>query len=115
MRVCSVHGCPNIYPGTTTRCPEHETTAHQKHWANTRAYSTKGHRAFRTTILTRDPICTNCHTAQSTIADHYPMERTALINAGLNPNDPQHGRGLCKPCHDRHTATTHPAGWNDRP
>lgn len=42
------------------------------------------------------------------------MERTELIERGLNPNDPKYGRGLCKPDHDSQTATNHPAGWNDR-
>jgi 5-methylcytosine-specific restriction protein A len=111
MRVCSVAGCPVIYAGTATRCPEHETAAKQKHWAKTTAYKSPGHRAFRTAVLTRDPICVICHLRPTTVADHYPMERTDLIEAGLNPNDPQYGRGLCKPCHDQHTARSHPAGW----
>lgn len=114
MRVCSAAKCPEIYEGTTSRCAKHEREADLKHWARTRAYSTRGHRAFRSAVLIRDPICVICNLAQATIADHYPMERTALIDAGLNPNDPQYGRGLCKPCHDRHTAQTHPAGWAAR-
>lgn len=112
MKVCSVHGCPNIHDGKSGRCPSCEAEADKKHWAKTRAYSTKGHRAFRSAVLARDPICVICHLAQSEIADHYPIERTQLIDAGLNPNDPKYGRGLCKPDHDRWTATSHPAGWH---
>lgn len=112
MKVCNVAGCPNIFNGTPGRCPTHETAANTKHWANTRAYSSAGHRAFRTAVLRHDPICVICKLAQSTVADHYPMERTELIDAGLNPNDPQHGRGLCTECHNRWTAQSHPAGWH---
>lgn len=114
MRVCSVPSCPEIYEGTTSRCERHETEAKQKHWAKTRAYSSKGHRAFRTAVLKRDPICVICHTRFSEVADHYPMERTELIEAGLNPNDPARGRGLCVPCHNSWTSQSHPSGWNDR-
>lgn len=115
MKVCNVHGCPNIHNNTGGRCPSCEAKADAKHWAKTRAYSSAGHRTFRTAVLTRDPICVICNLAQSTIADHWPMERTELIDAGLNPNDPARGRGLCKPCHDRWTAQSHPAGWHAQP
>jgi 5-methylcytosine-specific restriction protein A len=53
--------------------------------------------------------------AFATVADHYPLSRKELIDAGLDPNDPQHGRGLCKPCHDRETAQNQPGGWNAHP
>ncbi|AUS34616.1 hypothetical protein C1M55_28210 [Rhodococcus qingshengii] len=42
--------------------------------------------------------------AEATIADHHPLSRRELIVQGLDPNDPHHGRGLCKRCHDSHTA-----------
>lgn len=115
MKVCNVAGCPTIHDGPTGRCPTHEKQADQKHWAKTRAYSSKGHRQFRSAVLKRDPICVICHVRFSQVADHYPMERTELIEAGLNPNDPTRGRGLCKPCHDSWTARSHPAGWHAQP
>jgi 5-methylcytosine-specific restriction protein A len=113
MRVCSVAGCPTIYDGPATRCPRHETAAKQKHWAKTRAYSTREHRTFRDAVLARDTYCVICHMQLATIADHYPTSRVDLIAGGLDPNDPQYGRGLCKTDHDRHTARSHPAGWAD--
>jgi 5-methylcytosine-specific restriction protein A len=115
MRVCSVHGCPTVFNGTDSRCPKHQGEADQKHWANTRAYSTREHRAFRAAVLERDPVCVICRTEPSTVADHYPLERTDLIARGMNPNEPAYGRGLCAPCHNQHTATSHPAGWHARP
>lgn len=52
--------------------------------------------------------------ARSTVADHWPVERVDLVAQGADPNDPQHGRGVCKPCHDAKTARTKPSGWNER-
>lgn len=52
-----------------------------------------------------------CRKAWATVADHHPLSRKQLIDAGLNPDDPNAGRGLCKPCHDRETATNQPGGW----
>lgn len=112
MRVCSVHGCPNIYDDPNTRCPDHRKAADKAR--GSRGYGTKGHQAFRTAVITRDPICVLCHQQPSTVADHYPHSRRDLIDAGLNPNDPQYGRGLCKPCHDSETAQHQPGGWHQR-
>ena len=113
MRVCSVHGCPTIYPTSEgSRCPEHRAEADKaRGTAHERGYTGRGHQAFRNAVLTRDPICVLCHIAFSTVADHYPQSRKELIDLGLNPNDPQYGRGLCKPDHDRETAQNQPGGW----
>lgn len=114
MRVCSVPGCPTIYPTNEgSRCPTHRKEADKaRGTATQRGYNTKGHQAFRTAVLTRDPICVACHQRPSTVADHWPRSRAELIKAGLNPNDPQYGRGLDKQCHDRETANHQPGGWN---
>lgn len=115
MRVCSVHGCPNIYAGTTTRCPQHEAEANQKHWAKTRPYNSKGHRdRFRPGVLLKDPQCVLCRQATSVVADHFPLGRDELIAAGMDPDDPKHGRGLCDPCNRKQTAARQPGGWNNR-
>lgn len=76
-----------------------------------RGYTGAGHKRFRRLVLTRDPICTRCGIAWSTVADHYPLSRKQLIDTGRDPNDPDSGRGLCKPCHDRETAQHQPGGW----
>ena len=115
MRVCSVHGCPNLYDGTESRCPAHrkqaDTARGTKH---ERGYDSRGHKNFRNAVLTRDPICVLCGIRLSTVADHYPQSRKELLELGLDPNDPQCGRGLCKTCHDRETAQNQPGGWNAR-
>lgn len=111
LRVCSVPSCPELTSGG--RCDQHRRQADRVRGTTTeRGYSTPGHRRFREAVLARQPICVLCHRARSTVADHYPLSRRDLIAAGLDPNDPQHGRGLCKPCHDSSTARLQPGGWN---
>jgi 5-methylcytosine-specific restriction protein A len=113
--VCNQHDCGTLIqktPGTDGRCPKHRHTADQDRRPTGNPYTTKAHRTFRETVLTRDPICVLCRREPSTVADHYPTERKDLIAQGINPNDPVHGRGLCKRCHDKHTARTSPGGWN---
>lgn len=113
-RVCSQPGCPTLIdsPG---RCTAHTKAADKaRGTSKERGYNTPGHRRFREAVLAREPICVICYAAPSTIADHYPISRRDLIDAGLDPNDPSRGRGLCKTDHDKHTAQAQPGGWNLR-
>jgi 5-methylcytosine-specific restriction enzyme A len=114
VRVCSVPGCATLYPSTEgSRCSSHRREADKaRGTATQRGYNTRGHHTFRRAVLTRDPVCVLCKTAFSTVADHYPTSRRDLVDQGLNPNDPLHGRGLCKSCHDSETAKHQPGGWN---
>jgi len=114
VRVCSQPGCPTIYPdGEGSRCAAHRKEADRaRGTAHERGYTSPGHQAFRAAVLHRDPICVECNNRFSTVADHYPLSRKELLDRGLNPNNPDAGRGLCKPCHDHSTATAQPGGWN---
>jgi 5-methylcytosine-specific restriction protein A len=114
MRVCSVTGCGTLYPKTEgSRCAAHRVQADRaRGTASERGYTSPGHRTFRNAVLHRDPICVVCQQRESTVADHHPLSRRELIARGMNPNDPHHGRGLCKPCHDSQTALNQPGGWN---
>lgn len=114
MRVCSVSGCPNLYPREQgTRCTTHRKEADKaRGTATQRGYTSKGHQQFRSATLNRNPICVLCHIRQATVADHYPHSRKELIELGLNPNDPEYGRGLCETCHNTQTATNQPGGWH---
>jgi len=112
-RVCSSPTCPTLHQGKG-KCPECRAKAESARRPNGNPYSTRGHQAFREAVLARDPICVLCLRARATVADHFPIERRDLVSMGLDPNDPQCGRGLCKTCHDQHTAATSPGGWNDR-
>jgi 5-methylcytosine-specific restriction protein A len=113
MRVCNVPGCPELYDGNQGRCPTHRRQADRaRGTARDRGYNTPGHQTFRAVVLARDPICVICQAAFTTVADHYPRSRKELIELGLNPNNPDAGRGLCKPCHDSETAHNQSGGWN---
>ncbi len=113
-RICANPGCPKIHDSTTgARCPACAKTADKAHWARTKGYNTKAHRiGFRLPVLQKHPVCVLCHLAVSTVADHWPKSREDLIQLGMNPDDPRHGRGLCESCHNAETARNQPGGWN---
>ena len=114
MRVCSVHGCATIYSATEgSRCQRHRAEADRRRGTSSeRGYSSRGHRAFRTAVIQRDLICQLCGLEPATVADHHPRSRKELIELGLDPNDPQYGRGLGHVCHSKETAQNQPGGWN---
>lgn len=122
MRVCSRSGCPELTTGG--RCATCQTAADQQRGtAAQRGYGAAHRRRFRAGVLRRDPLCVcddqaHGHEPQclipSTVADHHPRDRRELVRLGLDPDDSQYGRGLCKGCHDRHTATEQPGGWHAR-
>lgn len=122
LKACSTPGCPELVE--SGRCPDCQGKAEARRGtARQRGYDRKHERSFRTKVLTNNPLCVctdtdHDHGAQclrpSTVADHHPLSRRELVDAGLNPNDPEHGRGLCKGCHDQHTSVAQPGGWNAR-
>ena len=127
-RPCTITGCPN--PTRSGRCEQH-TKRRQREQdsrrlnARQRGYDHRHEHHFRRTVLARDPWCTcpgcpSCHPTDgpclrdATDADHYPLSRRELETRGLDPNDPRHGRGLCRPCHSHATAHHQPGGWHQR-
>jgi 5-methylcytosine-specific restriction protein A len=114
-KVCATPTCPELVPPGQTYCDGCDTEVDRiRGTAAQRGYTSAGHRRFRKQVLARDPICMVCRAAPSTVADHHPLSRRELVAAGMDPNNPDHGRGVCKPCHDTETATHQPGGWNDR-
>lgn len=121
LTVCSVPGCPE-YTDQGGRCADHRAEAEQRRGtARQRGYGRRHETRFRPGVLTRDPacLCTDEDHGHgqpcgqpSVHADHYPLSRRELVAAGLDPDDPRHGRGLCGPCHSRETAKHQPGGWN---
>lgn len=114
-KVCSASGCPNVVErgSKRTRCDDCEREAEQRRGsAHRRGYGGPGHDRFRRQVLARDPICVDCRRRPSVHADHYPLSRRDLVRQGLNPNDPERGRGLCGRCHSRETAANQPGGWH---
>ncbi|MEU9333139.1 holin [Streptomyces sp. NPDC048290] len=113
LRICSTPGCPEYTTGG--RCPDCRAKADKQRGTSAqRGYGTEHRRRFRAAVLARDPVCVACHQAPSKHADHHPRSRRELQAAGLDPNDPQHGRGLCAACHSQETARHQPGGWNAR-
>lgn len=115
LKVCATPGCPQLTPDS--RCTTCRTNADRERGSSTaRGYGHKHRTLFRPKVLAnaqylcvlRGPGCTGV----ATVADHYPMSRRELVDAGLNPNNPKYGRALCKTCHDRETAANQPGGWN---
>lgn len=120
LKTCSTPGCPELV--ASGRCTAHQQQAEQRRGtARQRGYGRAHQLRFRPGVLRRDPLCVcedQAHghgprcLAPSTIADHWPRSRRELVAAGADPNDPANGRGICKLCHDRHTAVAQPGGWN---
>lgn len=107
-------GCPELTDGG--RCQAHARQADRRRGTATqRGYGSRHRTRFRAKVLERDRICVVCKRAPATEADHYPMDRRTLVLKGLDPDDPKHGQGLCKPCHSRRTAQLQPGGWNATP
>lgn len=111
-KVCNGNGCPNLVPKGVRLCTDCAREAERLRGSPaSRGYGRRHRRTFREAVLARDPICILCHRRPSTEADHYPRSRRELEDAGLNPNDPSFGRGLCKPCHSAETAAHQPGGF----
>lgn len=113
---CTTPGCGNQQAvGPTGKCPPHLAEAHadtdaRRPTPHQRGYDRTHQRRFRRHVLQRDQTCVICHQAPATEADHHPLDRRELVAQGLDPNDPAHGRGLCKPCHSSSTAKRHGFG-----
>lgn len=111
-KVCNGKGCPVLVDQGVRLCPScARATEQSRGSAKARGYGRRHRRRFREGVLARDPICVLCMRRPSTEADHYPRSRRELVADGLDADDPQHGRGLCKPCHSAETAAHQPGGF----
>lgn len=81
----------------------HKQAETRRGTSNQRGYDDVHERRFRQPVLRKHPVCP-CG-EPSVHADHFPIERRELVKMGLDPNDPQYGRGLCARCHSRYTAS----------
>lgn len=111
-RVCSQPGCGE-FTDQGGRCSDCRAKAEKKRGtARQRGYGREHERKFRPAVLARDSMCVLCRKAPSVHADHHPLSRRELVEKGLDPNDPQYGRGLCQQCHAKETAKAQPGGFN---
>jgi 5-methylcytosine-specific restriction protein A len=127
LKPCSTPGCPTLVArGRCTGCAGEADR--RRGTRQQRGYGKAHTNRFRPGVLRKDPLCvctdqartvTHHHGPQclapSTVADHYPRDKRELQALGLDDNDPQYGRGLCKVCHDHHTAQAQPGGWHASP
>lgn len=122
-RAC--HPCPSCGEPVRGRCPQCQRAGDQaRGTSRQRGYDTEHLTRFRPAVLRKDPICVCDQPHQhdhgercdrkSRHADHYPLDRRDLVRQGLDPNDPQYGRGLCHRCHSAETARLQPGGFNRR-
>ena len=109
---CSSPGCHNLTDGGP--CASCRTQRDQRRGSSwSRGYGRAHQRRFRPGVLAKNNgLCVLCQIAAATVADHWPLSRRELVEAGLDPDDPQHGRPLCHVCHSKETAQHQPGGWN---
>ena len=88
-------------------CARHYRQADQaRGTSQERGYGKRHQGRFRSAVLDAAGFrCVLCG-GEATVADHFPLTRRQLVAGGEDPDDPRHGRALCKECHDRHTAST---------
>lgn len=107
--------CANGCAAAQRKATQARTDA-QRPTAARRGYGNAHRTQFRPGVLARHPWCVLCleqgRRTPSAHADHWPRTRRELLQLGLNPNDPKHGRGLCGPCHSRATAA-HDGGYGN--
>lgn len=103
-RICS--GCGEAVDGACARCSAKrtQTTNERRGTAASRGYGWEWSKpgGIRARILARDPICTICHDALSTVADHI----IAKANGGTDEDS--NLRGVCASCHAK---STDRGGW----
>lgn len=105
-----MHGCPELVD--RGRCPTHTRQAERRRGsARERGYDKRHEARFRRKVLEKHPICQLCKRDFSVHADHWPLSRRELVERGLDPYDPQYGRGLCTSDHSKETAIHQPGGW----
>lgn len=107
---CTQPGCPELTSGG--RCAVHARQATKlRREAGNGVYGTSAWARVRKAYLYENPWCALCG-APSTVADHYPLSRKALVAQGVDtPDAPTHLRPLCTHCHNRETAQHQPGGW----
>lgn len=113
---CKTPGCNNPARHRRPTCADCRTRANRdlrqrRGHSTTQGYGRAHREQFRTGVLERDRLCVLCRRREAVEADHYPLDRKTLVAMGLDPNNPEYGRGLCKPCHSSESARHQPGGW----
>lgn len=106
---CAARGCPALTPAGQTRCDEHRRERkreydRQRGTAAERGYGSRWQKA-RKRYLRRNPLCVKCLeddvTREATVVDHITPHKGDCDLFW----DRSNWQALCKPHHDRATAT----------
>lgn len=112
---CNHPGCGVLVRDGTARCEKHkrvEAKAHdaRRGSAHERGYSVAWQRA-RAGFLKSHPLCKShekqCEVVVATVVDHIVPHKGDKVLFWDHDN----WQPLCKPCHDRKTATEDGGGW----
>lgn len=112
---CNHPGCGVLVRDGSSRCDKHkrlEAKAHDQRrgTAHERGYSAAWQRA-RVGFLKSHPLCKRCEAdgrvVVATVVDHIIPHRGDKVLFWDHDN----WQPLCKPCHDRKTATEDGGGW----
>ena len=112
---CNHPGCGVLVRDGTSRCEKHkrvEAKAHdaKRGSAHERGYSVAWQRA-RLGFLKSHPLCKRCadddRVVVATVVDHIVPHKGDKVLFWDHDN----WQPLCKPCHDRKTATEDGGGW----
>lgn len=116
-RPCSTCGQRATEHGKCARhAKQQRQRTDQRRGTNTdRGYGTEHRERFRPGVMEKDDWTCQLCGDHATVADHWPKSRKELLTAGLDPDDPKHGRALCCPCHSSHTMTTEGQGKHNLP
>ena len=108
-RRCTIPGCPNRPGPGRSRCEDHDRALDAARGSKqVRGYDSAWTRVARS-FVARHPICVDwpapgCN-RRSTTADHDPVSRRQLVEAGVvNPDADEWLKPRCTPCHSRRTA-----------
>jgi len=107
---CKTPGCHNPARHKRPTCTQCRTRTNRDQDTRRgnptrRGYGRRHRERFRAGVLIRDRLCRICKRKEAVEADHYPLDRKTLVKMGLDADNPEYGRGLCKSCHAHETAS----------
>lgn len=106
LRLCQ--GCGEMYAGTGARCAEcgpgpaaDRDRARRAAKPQRAVWDSAEWKRTRRLVIERDEVCVLCGSVERLTADHYPQTCAELLEAGIDPCDPDLCRALCGRCSGR--------------
>lgn len=105
---CAAPACPMLVVGRTYCATHQRAYDHRPRATNPRGGGNNPEwRALRERVIARDPTCSICRKAKSTVADHITPKRDGGLDTLVNL------QGVCLPCNSRKAATSE-GGFGNR-